>query len=182
MPFKFITTPIEGVIEVDPAIFGDARGSFRESYKKSEFVANGIPGDFVQDNHSVSSKGVLRGLHFQTAPKAQGKLVKVTRGAVWDVAVDLRPDSPTFKQWWGVELSEENGKMFYIPPGFGHGFLTLEDDTHFHYKCTDEYSAEHDGGVKWDDPELAIEWPIGDLSIAVSAKDDTLPLLSEVTL
>ncbi len=181
MPFKFIKTPIEGIIEVEPAIFGDTRGSFRESYKKTEFVKNGIAEDFVQDNHSVSSKGVLRGIHFQTAPMAQGKLVKVTRGSVWDVAVDLRPDSPTFKQWWGVELSEENGKMFYIPPGFGHGFVTLDDDTHFHYKCTEEYSAEHDGGVKWNDPDLAIEWPIEGLTVAVSEKDENLPYLSEVT-
>jgi dTDP-4-dehydrorhamnose 3,5-epimerase len=182
VPFKFITTPIEGVIEVNPAIFGDARGSFRESFKKTEFVANGIPGDFVQDNHSVSLKGVLRGIHFQTAPMAQGKLVKVTRGAVWDVAVDLRPDSASFKQWWGVELSEENGKMFYIPPGFGHGFVTLEDDTHFHYKCTEEYSAEHDVGIRWNDPDLAIKWLIDGLEITVSGKDELLPFLSELTL
>lgn len=180
MPFNFVKTDIDGVVIIEPAIFGDARGSFRESYKKSDFVVNGIDEDFVQDNHSVSSKGVLRGLHFQSAPMAQGKLVRVTRGSVWDVAVDLRPDSPTFKKWVGVELTEENGKMFYIPPGFGHGFVTLEDDTHFLYKCTEEYSPEHDGGIKWDDPELAIDWPLTDVS--VSDKDAVLPYLSEVTL
>jgi len=179
--FKFTTTDIEGLIIIQPDVFGDSRGSFRESYKKSVFVEAGICEEFTQDNHSVSSRGVLRGIHFQRSPMAQGKLVRVTRGSVWDVAVDLREDSPTFKQWYGIELNEENGTMLYVPPGFGHGFVTLKDDTHFLYKCTEEYSPEHDSGIKWDDPEIGIKWPMTD--VEVSAKDAVLPLLrSEVTL
>jgi len=179
--FKFTTTDIEGLIIIQPDVFGDSRGSFRESYKKSVFVEAGICEEVTQDNHSVSSRGVLRGIHFQRSPMAQGKLVRVTRGSVWDVAVDLREDSPTFKQWYGIELNEENGTMLYVPPGFGHGFVTLKDDTHFLYKCTEEYSPEHDSGIKWDDPEIGIKWPMTD--VEVSAKDAVLPLLrSEVTL
>lgn len=184
MPFKFIPTKIEGLVIIEAAVFGDARGSFSETYKKSDFEAHGIKEDFKQDNHSVSAKGVLRGIHFQRTPMAQGKLVRVVQGAVWDVAVDLRPESPTFKEWFGVELSADNHKMMYVPPGFGHGFVTLEDDTHFLYKCTEEYSPEHDGGIKWDDADLAIEWPVDDLNcdISVSAKDEILPFLNEVIL
>ncbi len=181
MGFKFTTTEIKDLLLIEPDIFGDSRGSFRETYKKSVFAEAGITEEFTQDNHSVSSKGVLRGIHFQRSPKAQGKLVRVTRGSVWDVAVDLREDSPTYLKWYGVELSEENGLMLYVPEGFGHGFVTLEDDTHFIYKCTDEYSPEHDSGIKWNDPEIGIEWPLTD--VEVSAKDAVLPLLSgEVTL
>jgi dTDP-4-dehydrorhamnose 3,5-epimerase len=180
MPFTFTKTKIKDLLIIQPQKFGDSRGFFSETYKRSEFEANGISEQFAQDNHSCSSKGVLRGIHFQSAPMAQGKLVRVTRGSVWDVAVDLRVDSPTFKEWVGVELTEENGTMLYVPPGFGHGFVTLEDDTHFLYKCTEEYSPEHDGGIKWDDPELGIQWPLTD--VEVSAKDKTLPLLSEVQL
>ncbi len=181
MGFKFTTTEIKDLLLIEPDIFGDSRGSFSETYKKSVFAGAGIVEEFTQDNHSVSSKGVLRGIHFQRSPKAQGKLVRVTRGSVWDVAVDLREDSPTYLKWYGVELSEENGLMLYVPEGFGHGFVTLEDDTHFIYKCTDEYSPEHDSGIKWNDPEIGIEWPLTD--VEVSAKDAVLPLLSgEVTL
>lgn len=178
MPFTFTKTKLEGVIIVEPRVFGDERGFFMETFKKSDFAENGIKLEFVQDNHSSSQKGVLRGIHFQKDPMAQGKLVRVTKGAVFDVAVDLNPDSPTFKEWVGVELTAENHTMLYIPPGFGHGFATLEDDTHFQYKCTALYSPEHDGGVKYDDPEIGVEWPIK--NPIVSAKDAALPYLKEL--
>jgi dTDP-4-dehydrorhamnose 3,5-epimerase len=178
MPFTFTKTKIEGVVIVQPQVFGDERGFFMESYKKSEFAENGIDIEFVQDNHSSSQKNVLRGIHFQREPMAQGKLVRVTKGAVFDVAVDLNPASPTFKEWVGVELTETNHTMLYIPPGFGHGFATLADDTHFLYKCTALYSPEHDGGVKFDDPDIGIEWPVKDP--IVSAKDASLPYLKEI--
>lgn len=180
MPFTFKTTDISGLVIIEPRVFGDDRGFFLETYKKSDFVENGIAEEFIQDNHSKSQKGVLRGLHFQREPFAQGKLVRVIRGRVWDVAVDLRPESPTFKKWYGIELSAENQTMFYIPPGFGHGFVTLENDTHFTYKCTNVYSPEHDGGVRWDDPELAIDWPLKD--VLVSEKDAVLPYLKDVNI
>ncbi len=177
MPFNFVKTDIEGLIIIEPRKFPDDRGFFMETYKKSEFVNAGIAEDFVQDNHSLSSKGVLRGLHFQTEPHAQGKLVRVVKGAVWDVGVDLREESETYGKWVGVELTEENGKMFYIPPGFAHGFLTLTDNTHFLYKCTAEYAPTADGGIKWNDPEVAVQWPLSGITPSVSAKDETLPFL-----
>lgn len=180
MPFEFKETEIKDLLLIQSKKFGDDRGFFVETFKKSDFLAAGIKEEFVQDNHSCSEKGVLRGIHFQSEPMAQGKLVRVTKGKVWDVAVDLRKDSETFGKWHGIELSAENGTMFYVPPGFGHGFVTLEDDTHFMYKCTNEYSPDHDGGIRWDDPELGIEWPLKD--VQVSAKDAILPLLSEVEL
>lgn len=175
MPFKFEKTPIEGVMIITPQVFEDSRGFFLESFKKSEFEKNGIAEDFVQDNHSLSDTGVLRGIHFQINPYAQGKLVRVIKGAVWDVAVDLRKDSPTYGQHLGIELNEDNNKMFYIPPGLGHGFLTLKDKTHFLYKCTSEYAPRADSGVRWDDPSLNIQWPISDnINICVSDKDQKL--------
>jgi len=173
MPFNFKKTKLDGAIIIEPRYFGDDRGFFAETYKKSDFIKNGIPFDFIQDNHSCSAKGVLRGLHYQTEPSAQGKLVRVIRGKVWDVAVDIRESSPTFGKWVGVELSEENRKMFFIPPGFAHGFVTLEDDTHFVYKCTSEYDVECDRSIRWDDPDLAVEWPLEllDGEPAISKKD-----------
>ncbi len=172
MPFEFKDTPLKGIKIIQPRVFNDTRGFFMESYKKSDFVKAGIGEEFVQDNHSFSSKGVLRGIHFQSSPHAQGKLVRVVKGAVWDVAVDLRPDSPTFGKYFGIELNEENNTMFYIPPGLGHAFLTLEDNTHFLYKCTAEYNPESDGGILWNDPDLAIEWPLKAGQVPeVSAKD-----------
>ncbi len=183
MPFEFKQTPIPGVMIIQPEKFGDHRGFFMETYKKSDFISAGIKEDFEQDNHSFSSKGVLRGLHFQTAPHAQGKLVRVVKGAVWDVAVDLIPGSPTFGQHFGLELTEENNTMLYIPPGFGHGFLTLEDNTHFLYKCTAEYAPASDGGVKWNDPDLAVQWPLEpEQEPLVSDKDAILPFLKELEL
>lgn len=178
MPAVFERCYIEGLVIVKPRVFPDGRGFFLETYKKSEYAANGITEDFVQDNHSRSSRGVLRGLHFQRAPYAQGKLVRVTRGRVWDVAVDIRPGSATYGKWYGVELSEENRTMFYIPAGFAHGFVTLEDDTEFMYKCTAEYNKESEGGLIWNDPDLAIGWPVTD--VLVSEKDQVLPRMKEL--
>ena len=151
---------------------------FFESHKQSDFVESGIPGPFVQDNHSRSSKGVLRGLHFQHAPHTQGKLVRVTRGRLWDVAVDIRKGSPTFGKWQAVELTEENRLMFYIAPGFAHGFVALEDGTELQYKCTAEYNAGADAGIRWDDPDIGIDWPIKD--VLVSEKDAVLPYLKDL--
>lgn len=180
MPFQFKETPLIGVKIIQPRKFGDPRGFFMETYKKSDFVSEGINEEFCQDNHSSSSKGVLRGIHFQSAPHAQGKLVRVIRGAVWDVAVDLIVGSPTYGQSFGLKLSEENNTMLYIPPGFGHGFLTLKDNTHFLYKCTAEYAPESDGGVIWNDRDLNIAWPLGGLEPLVSEKDKVLALLKDL--
>lgn len=163
---------------VEPKVYADGRGFFLESYKESEFAAAGIDERFVQDNHSLSRKNVLRGLHFQRVPKAQGKLVRVIKGTVWDVAVDIRKDSPTFKRWHGVELSAENGLMLYIPPGFAHGFVALTDETHLMYKCTEEYDVALDTGIRWNDPDLAVDWPAKEP--VLSLKDEELPMLKEV--
>lgn len=168
---NFIQTALEGVILIEPKVFADERGFFMESYKKSLFHTHGITEDFIQDNHSKSSKGVLRGLHYQLPPKAQGKLVRCVRGSVFDVAVDIRRNSATFGQWVGYELSAENKKMLWIPAGFAHGFLTLEDHTEFLYKTTNEYSPAHDRGIKFDDPQIGIEWPNLDVQWIVSEKD-----------
>jgi len=181
MPFKFTNTSLPGVTIIQPRLFKDPRGFFMETYKQSDFVKAGINENFIQDNHSYSSKGVLRGLHFQTAPYAQGKLVRVIKGSVWDVAVDINPGSPTYKKWFGLELNEDNKTMLYIPPGYAHGFLTLKEDTHLVYKCTAEYSPETDGGILWSDPELNISWPVSKKDeVLVSGKDEELPLLKEL--
>ncbi len=181
MPFKFIDTPLKGLVIIKPQVFGDIRGFFMETYKKSEFDAAGISDEFNQDNHSFSSKGILRGIHFQLVPNAQGKLVRVITGAVWDVAVDLRQGSSSYGEWFGLELNEGNGTMLYIPPGFGHGFLTLNDNTHFLYKCTAEYEPASDGGVRWDDSDLAIEWPLNSgQKPLISEKDKKLPNLKDL--
>ena len=160
MPFEFKKLEIEGVVLVKPIVFSDDRGFFMETYKYSDFAKNGIKENFVQDNHSKSVKNVLRGIHFQLNPKAQGKLVRCTKGKIFDVAVDLRKNSPTFKKWVGVELSEENKYMLYIPAGFGHAFLTLSNEAEVLYKATEEYSKEHDSGIRWNDPEINITWGI----------------------
>ena len=175
MPFDFKKTPLKGLQIIQPRVFVDERGFFMETYKKSDFVEAGITEDFVQDNHSFSQVGVLRGIHFQKDPYAQGKLVRCIKGSVWDAAVDLRIGSETFGQWYGIELTEENMKMFYIPPGFGHGFLTLKDDTHFLYKCTREYNHNADSGIIWNDGDIKIDWPLTD-NLFLSGKD--LKLLS----
>ncbi|WP_022819976.1 dTDP-4-dehydrorhamnose 3,5-epimerase [Fusobacterium russii] len=155
--FKKQETGIEGLYIIEPTVFGDERGFFIESYNKNDFIELGIKDEFVQDNHSKSKKGVLRGLHFQTK-FAQGKLVRVIKGAVYDVAVDLRENSKTFGKWFGIELSASNKKMFFIPKGFAHAFLTLEDETEFTYKCTDFYHPEFDSGIIWNDKDINIEW------------------------
>ena len=155
--FKRVETGIKDLIVIEPTVFGDNRGFFMESYSKKDFSQIGLDVEFVQDNHSKSKKGVLRGLHFQTQ-YVQGKLVRVTAGSVLDVAVDLRKDSSTVGKHFLVELTAENKKMFYIPPGFAHGFLTLEDNTEFQYKCTDYYAPEFDSGVLWNDSDIDIDW------------------------
>ncbi len=150
--------PIEGLFIIEPTVHGDARGYFMETYNQKEMQEAGLNMVFVQDNQSMSTKGVLRGLHFQKA-HPQGKLVRVIRGRVFDVAIDLRQGSPSFGQWFGVELSDENKKQFYIPEGFAHGFLVLSDEAEFCYKCTDFYHPGDEGGLAWNDPEIGIRWP-----------------------
>ena len=155
--FTVKTTPIKDLIIIETKVFGDSRGFFMETYNQKSFEELGLTMKFVQDNHSKSKKGVVRGLHFQTR-NTQGKLVRVIRGRVFDVAVDLRKESETYGQWYGIELSAENKLMFYVPEGFAHGFLTLDDDTEFVYRCTDLYSPEYDSGILWNDETLNIDW------------------------
>ena len=168
---KTIATAIPDVLIIEPRVFGDSRGFFFESFNDRAFrEATGLDIAFVQDNHSRSGQGVLRGLHFQIE-QPQGKLVRVVRGAVFDVAVDLRKDSPTFGQWVGVELSEENQRQLWVPPGFGHGFLTLTETADFLYKTTDYYAPACERCIAWNDPTLAIQWPLNGISAQLSAKD-----------
>lgn len=180
--FNFIETKIRDLYIIEPTIFGDERGYFMETYSKKDFFKAGLTMEFVQDNESKSRKGVLRGLHFQTQ-KTQGKLVRVTSGAVYDVAVDLRKGSPTYGQWKGVLLTSENKKQFYIPEGFAHGFLVVSDEATFDYKCTNFYAPEYDGGVLWNDPEIGIEWPLEGIDkILLSEKDKKQKTLKELDL
>ncbi|MDP5103800.1 MAG: dTDP-4-dehydrorhamnose 3,5-epimerase [Erythrobacter sp.] len=167
---NIVETAIAGPLIIEPRVFGDARGFFMETWNAAGFAEMGLDLNFVQDNHSRSQKGVLRGLHFQN-PGSQGKLVRVTRGAVFDVAVDLRAASPTFGQWVGVELSAANNRMFWVPEGFAHGFLTLEDDTDFLYKCTAPYAPQSEHTLAWNDPAVGITWPVTDLDPIISDKD-----------
>jgi len=166
---EIIKTPLEGLLVIKPRIFGDTRGYFFESWSKKSFTEAGLDLDFVQDNQSLSNKGVLRGLHFQAPPYAQGKLVRVIKGAVLDVSVDIRKDSPTYGQHFSVELSEDNKTIVWIPPGFAHGFLTLKDNTIFTYKCTGVYNKESEGSLLWNDKHLNINWEVNDP--LVSEKD-----------
>lgn len=180
--FNFIETKIQGVYIIEPKVFGDNRGYFMETYNKEHFTEAGLNMTFVQDNESKSTKGVLRGLHFQKK-HSQGKLVRVTKGEVFDVAVDLRMGSPTYGQWEGVVLCEENKKQFYIPEGFAHGFLVLSDEAVFNYKCTDFYFPEYDGGVMWNDTDINIKWPLeGIENIILSEKDKKHPNLKGLDL
>lgn len=180
--FNFTETKIKGVYIIEPKVFGDNRGYFMETYNKEHFAEAGLTMNFVQDNESSSSKGVLRGLHFQTK-HTQGKLVRVTKGEVFDVAVDLRKGSPTYGQWEGVVLSAENKKQFYIPEGFAHGFLVLSDHAIFNYKCTDFYCPEGEGGVLWNDPDIGIEWPLEGIdNIILSEKDKIHPTLKDLNV
>ncbi len=179
MPFEFEKQKIEDVILVKPQVFGDNRGFFTETYKKSDFIKNGITVDFVQDNHSKSSKHVLRGLHYQAKPYAQAKLVRCVKGKIFDIAVDLRKNSNTFKNYVKVELSEDNKHMLFIPDGFAHGFVVLSDEAELLYKTSQEYSPKHDRGVFWADKELNINWEI-DFEPILSEKDKNQPKLKDL--
>ena len=174
---KLIETSLPDVLLLEPKVFGDSRGFFMESWNRQTFTDLGLNLEFVQDNHSRSARGVLRGLHYQLN-EPQGKLVRVTSGAVFDVAVDLRRSSPHFGQWTGHELSAENQRMLWVPPGFGHGFLVLSDSADFLYKTTSYYAPQWDRGIRWDDPEIGVQWPV-DLAPTLSAKDQVLPLLRD---
>ncbi len=177
---QVIPTAIPDVLILEPKVFGDERGFFFESFNRKAFQeATGLDVDFVQDNHSKSAKHVLRGLHYQLPPKAQGKLVRVVQGEVFDVAVDLRKGSKTFGCWVGQILSAENKLQMWIPSGFAHGFLTLSDTAEFLYKTTDYYSPAHERAIRWDDPEIGIDWPLTAAEPILAAKDATAPLFSE---
>jgi dTDP-4-dehydrorhamnose 3,5-epimerase len=173
-----LETRLDGPVLLEPAVHGDARGFFIETFRADVAAAHGIPADFVQDNHSRSRQGTLRGIHFQTHP-GQGKLVRVARGAVWDVVVDLRRGSPTFGEWEGVTLDDESGRMLWIPIGFGHGFLVLSDVADFVYKCSAYYDGATEAGIRYDDPAVGIEWPSG-VELLYSERDRTAPTLAEV--
>lgn len=170
--FTFTHLEIEGLVVIEPKLFGDDRGYFMETYNYNDFKSAGLDMLFVQDNQSKSRKGVLRGLHFQTQ-HPQGKLVRVISGEVFDVAVDIRPSSPTYLKWYGVLLSGENKKQFYVPEGFAHGFLVLSDEAEFAYKCTDYYYPEYETGIIWNDPDINIDWPLeGIEELLLSEKDN----------
>ncbi len=187
---KLVPTTLPGVVIAEPAVFGDDRGWFYESYNQARFDAalaalgQPAPRPFVQDNHSCSQAGVLRGLHYQLPPHAQGKLVRVVRGSAYDVAVDIRAGSPTFGRWVGMELSATNRRQMWIPEGFAHGFMALEDDTHFLYKTTDVYAKDCERSIRWDDPAVAIHWPLpaGIGAPLLAPKDATALLLAQADL
>ncbi|OJH40403.1 dTDP-4-dehydrorhamnose 3,5-epimerase [Cystobacter ferrugineus] len=176
---KRLDTALPEVILLEPKRFGDDRGFFMEMFHAKRYAEAGIPGPFVQDNFSRSAKGILRGLHFQE-PNAQGKLVQVLVGAVYDVAVDIRRGSPTFGRWVGVELSADNRRQLWVPPGFAHGFCVLSESADFHYKCTDFYAPGSEHGIAWNDPDLGIPWPV--TSPLLSAKDSAAPRLKDAPL
>lgn len=180
MPFEFEKLELDGVVLVKPKAFGDNRGFFMESYKKSEFEQNGIDCEFVQDNHSKSTKGVLRGLHYQLPPKAQAKLLRCVKGVIYDIAVDLRPESKTFGKSVKVELSEENKNMLFIPEGFAHGFVVISDEAELLYKTNNEYCAELDRGVLWNDKDINVDWGVE--NPILSEKDKVQPKLKELNL
>lgn len=179
MPFIFSKTDISDLILIEPKVFGDARGFFMESFKKSDFIQAGININFNQDNHSKSTKGVLRGLHYQKNPKPQAKIVRCTNGRIFDVAVDIRTESETFGQWVGFELSDENKKMLYIPEGFAHGFVVLSDEAELIYKASNEFDLSLDAGIRWDDPTISVDWNL-DFEPLISEKDSKLPFLSQI--
>lgn len=173
MPFTFERLAIPEVILIEPRVFGDPRGFFMETYKRSDFAAYGLDEPFVQENHSRSERGTLRGLHYQLPPHAQSKLVRVVIGEVFDVAVDVRPDSPTRGHWVGVRLSAENRRMLYVPPWCAHGFCVTSETAEVVYKTTTEYAPAHESGLVWNDPALAIDWPVG--SPIISERDQKWP-------
>lgn len=174
---NIIETTLPGVLLIQPKVFGDARGFFLENFHEARYAQAGIPGPFIQDNHSHSTKGVLRGLHFQKQ-YPQGKLVYLTSGTVFDVAVDIRRDSPTFGQWVGVTLVAETHQQFYVPAGFAHGFCVLSEEADFHYKCTEYYHPEDEGCIRWNDPQIGIEWPV--IQPILSEKDAKARFLSGI--
>ena len=183
-----IETKIKGLLILEPKVFGDDRGWFMESFNQKAFELAlkerelEVP-QFVQDNHSLSQKGVLRGLHYQLNPYAQGKLVRVVQGRAWDVAVDIRKNSPTFGQWFGIELTAKNHKQFWIPEGFAHGFIALEDNTQFLYKTTNYYNKESEGAILWNDPSIGIDWPLNNIDqVLVSDKDEIASILKDAKL
>ena len=180
---KIIQTHLPGVVVIEPKVFGDKRGFFLETFRQDVLQQAGINVTFVQDNHSRSGQGVLRGMHYQLT-QTQGKLVRVTSGSVFDVAVDVRHGSPTFGQWYGTQLDEESMRMMYVPPGYAHGFVVLSESADFLYKCTDYYHPESEQGIAWDDPDIGIEWPIKNLTsdIALSEKDKKNVLLKDQSI
>lgn len=178
---KVIETKLPGIKLIDPAVHGDHRGFFMESYNLSRFIENGIPNVFIQDNHSLSAEaGVLRGLHYQLSPKAQTKLLRVVSGAIYDVVLDIRKGSPTFGQWEGFILSASNKRQLFVPQGFAHGFCTLVPNTEVLYKVDEFYSPEHDRGIAWNDPILGIDWPL--VNPTLSEKDSKHPVLADVEI
>jgi dTDP-4-dehydrorhamnose 3,5-epimerase len=180
MPFTFQPLEVAGAVLITPRVFPDGRGFFLESYKASDFAAAGVTEPFVQENHSSSARGVLRGLHFQRSPHAQGKLVQALQGEIFDVYVDLRRDSPTFGRWHGEVLSADNRLMLYIPPWCAHGFCVLSEEAHVQYKVTSEYAPDAEGGVAWDDPDVGIDWPVAEPLL--SPRDEAWPRLCDLRL
>jgi dTDP-4-dehydrorhamnose 3,5-epimerase len=178
---KIVATALPGVLIIEPRVFGDARGFFLESWNARQFAANDLDLEFVQDNHSRSARGVLRGLHYQLA-NPQGKLVRVTRGAVFDVAVDIRRSSPNFGQRIGVELNEANHRMLWVPPGFAHGFLVTSETADFQYKVTQLYDPADERAIRWDDPAIGIDWPDVGMAPTLSGKDGSAPLLADAEI
>ena len=178
---KVTKTPINGLVLLEPEVFEDHRGYFFESYNKQKYPHEITSIEWVQDNESKSRKGVLRGLHYQFGMMAQSKMVRVITGSIYDIAVDIRKDSPTFGRWFGVLLNDKNKKQFFIPRGFAHGFLVLEDNTIFSYKCDNFYAPDFEGGIHWNDPDLAIDWPLPKDEIIISKKDEALPNLTLLT-
>jgi dTDP-4-dehydrorhamnose 3,5-epimerase len=180
MPFQFTRLDIPDVLLIEPRTFEDQRGFFMETYKRSEFAANGLSGEFVQSNYSHSTRGTLRGLHYQKHPQAQGKLVMALRGKIFDVAVDIRRGSPTYGRWVGAVLSDENFHMLYVPEGFAHGFCVLSDEVDLIYQVTAEYAPQTERGIVWNDPTIGIQWPIAEPML--SPRDVQLPLLQEADI
>ncbi|MCC6547868.1 dTDP-4-dehydrorhamnose 3,5-epimerase [Candidatus Sumerlaeota bacterium] len=174
---KFSPGPLDGLVIIEPRVFADPRGFFLESFRRDEFTANGIHCDFVQDNHSCSRRGTVRGLHFQTSP-GQAKLIRCTAGVIWDVAVDIRRGSPSFGQWFGIELGAENKKMIFIPVGFAHGFAVLSDDAEVQYQCSAYYNAATEAGFRWNDPDVGVDWRVEDPIL--SERDQTSQSFAEL--
>lgn len=183
MPFEIEKGSLEGILILKPQVFVDSRGFFLEAYKKSDFQRAGITTEFVQDNYSQSKKGTIRGIHYQLPPFGQDKLIQVIKGRIWDVVVDLRRNSESFLKTASIELNEDNRHLLYLSVGFGHAFLALSEEVHLLYKCSAEYSKEHEAGIRWDDPEIGISWPrVSEVDYVISQKDRELPFLKNAAL